>query len=114
MKGFFFHHHEAAHEGADPSRVYILFEDPAIKNVFAQLLTARGCHAEAVDDIAEIQPDAKVISEANFFIHFSRETQNRCLVVGDNTGIEQLAPVCLTRPLTEEKVEQALEEFFRL
>ena len=98
----------------DEAKVYVLFEDPAIKRIFAQLLTARGYEPLVVDDVTEIQPNGRVISEPNYFIHFDRKVQDRCLVVGDNKGIEKIAPVCLTRPLTEEKVEIALEEFFRL
>ncbi len=114
MKGFFFHHSRRTAGEAPPDTICILFEDPAIKKIFAQLVVSRGFSPKIIDDIADIQPDSKVISEANYFVHLDRDMQRKCLVVGDNTGIENTAPVCLTRPLTEEKVEAALEEFFRL
>ncbi|NMC63161.1 MAG: hypothetical protein GYA55_08325 [SAR324 cluster bacterium] len=114
MRGFFLHHSLEAKDLNGSNSVCILFEDPAIKKIFAQLIASRGFQPKEINDIEEIIPNSKVISEANYFIHLDRETQNRCLVVGDNTAITNLAPVSLTRPLTEEKVEAALEEFFKL
>lgn len=104
----------SSREAEEKDSICILFEDPAIKKAFAQLLVSRGYVPRIVSDVSEIQPNSKVISEANYFMHLDRETQGRCLVVGNNSGVQKVAPICLTQPLTEEKVEAALEEFFRL
>ena len=94
--------------------VFILFEQPEVNSIFAELIKSRGFQARIARDIDEIDPDSKVISEAHFFFHLSRSSQEKCLVVGESNAVRDLAPVCLTQPLTEEKVEIALEEFFKL
>ena len=98
----------------DMLKVYILFEQPGINRIFAELLLSRGFEPHIAYDLDDIEPDVRVISEPTYFVQMTRDCQQRCLVVGEESAIEHLAPLCLTQPLTEAKVEAALEELSRL
>lgn len=111
---FFPHRHNKEYSTPSESTVCILFEDPSINKIFAQLLISRGFQPRIVNDVDEIEEHEKIISEANFFVCLDPSAQERCMIVGESNGLENIAPICLTRPLTEEKVEAALAELVRL
>jgi hypothetical protein len=99
---------------SDYRPVYICFEDETINDVFSQLLEARGIRTLILDEISQAPADAKVVTEPRYFTSLPESCQSKCLIVGNKESLKAIQAVCLSRPLTEEKVEAALSQFVRI
>ena len=91
--------------------VAILFEDPDINEVFAELLLARGLHPIILSSTTDADGLTKIITEPQYFHHLPPAPREHCLVVGNKNALLNCNAICLSRPLTEEKIESAMSEF---
>ena len=91
--------------------VGILFEDGAISEVFCALLEARGVSAHVLSGTHELPGETAIITEPQFFPLLDQLHRRSCLVVGNKNSLREIPALSLSRPLTEEKVEEALARF---
>lgn len=102
-----------AANSADFPPVAICFQDQLITNLFAELLRAHGHTSRIIKDIGEVTAGTKVITEPLFLSSLPPASHPFCLLVADAEALEGYSGRSLVRPLTEEKVERALSQFFR-
>ena len=95
---------------SDYYSVAVLFADPMITYLFASLLEARGVQTQVIHEVDEIEASVKVITEPKYYSRLSPERQRNCLLVCSQEPREGGA-LCLSQPLTEDKVEEALALF---
>lgn len=106
---------EAAPDNAtDFIEIGVCFLDRSIGLLFAALLEARGIHARSVRSPLDLAPQSRLITEAHFVPALTAEQLKQCLVVGEPDQLQRLEVLGLSRPLTEDKVEDALSAFLRL
>ena len=91
--------------------VTVLFGEPDINLLFSELLRTRGVTTSIVDSPAAVNPSTKVITEPQFYSRLNPEIQKHCLVVGNKDALREVHALSLSRPLTEEKIEEALSKF---
>jgi len=95
---------------SDFTPVVIYFTDAIINELFAELLAVRGVEARIVSSAEAVPPNARIITEPHLFPALTPSQCGRCLVVGDRSALAGIPSLALTRPLTEEKIERALEQ----
>ena len=98
---------------AVPLPIAIFFEDRKINMLISGLLNARGVRTRIVTSTADLSVNDKVVTEPQYFPRLSGRTRGRCLLIGNREAVEGANAITLTRPLTEEKIEQAIAEFLR-
>lgn len=91
--------------------VCILFNDDDIAEVFQELLASRGTDARLIAGVEALPEGSSLITEPSYVPLIPDSIHSRCLVVGNRGALEGLPTLCLSRPLTEEKVESALRDF---
>lgn len=109
------HLHELNKQAANSSdypSVHVCFVDPGITYLFAHLLQSRGIEVIIEENLSAVAAGAKVVTEPSVL----RETTdkfsgNNLLLVGNDRTFDGLPGIFLARPLTEEKVEHALDTF---
>lgn len=94
-------------------KVGVYFQEREIAEVFADLVCSMGAEGEVIDDLrtfsqGELQ---KIVTEPVFFRELPEAFQERCLLVGNKDALRRFPAASLSRPLTEEKVTQALGAF---
>ena len=94
--------------------VTVCFIDPAIQALFTDLLAARGVRTLALREIHELASDTKIITEPYFLPDLPTSVLAKCLVVGKTDDPVSSPAFCLTRPLTEQKIEAALAQLLAL
>lgn len=104
----------APDNATDFIEIGVCFLDRSIGLLFAALLEARGIHARSVRTPTDLDPHSRVITEAHFVPNLTADQLKQCLVVGEPDQLERLEVLGLSRPLTEDKVEDALSAFLRL
>jgi hypothetical protein len=94
-------------------RVAVCFQDIEIAEVFAELVACMGAQAEVVEDLASIDRAelSKVVTEPMYFQDLPERLQQSCLLVGNKEVLSRFSTPTLSRPLTEEKVTNALGDF---
>lgn len=97
--------------GSTRPQVHICFEDETINEIFSQLLEARGYRTKILAQIEDLKDGAHVITEPRFFHKLDKTCHERCLVIGNKDALRSITALSLSRPLTEEKIEQALSQF---
>lgn len=102
-----------AANSADFCPVTICFQDPQITLLFAELLAVRGVEVHMSPDLKEFDGSTKIITEPFFFPRIPASLQSGCLLVGDQESLNGLQSLQLCRPLTEDKVESALNHFLK-
>ena len=95
----------------DFGEVSVLFADPGITELFAELLLVRGVKATVVASPEQVMPETKVITEAKFVNAIPDTCRPTALCVGDREALQGMSGVLLCRPLTEEKIEEAFRVF---
>lgn len=94
--------------------VAIHFQDEVISELFSELLEARGVRTWIVEALDALPAELRVVTEPQFLPLLNEEARSRCLLVGNKDSLKGLEVLSLSRPLTEEKVETALEKFLQL
>jgi len=97
----------------DYSPVFILFLDSEIKTLFSELLSARGIKNEVIYSMTEFKSGTKIITEPIYFPQIPDKDRSKCLIVGNGSSLKDMNGICLPRPLTEEKIEEALAELLK-
>ena len=93
------------------SPVSILFQDHGIAELFAQLLESMGVSIRLINEISDLDDDAKIITEPQYFGSLSESGQHNCLLIGQRQSLIGLRAQCITQPLTEEKIVHGLTTF---
>lgn len=91
--------------------IFVLFEDEDVNLILSELLGSRGVTPCVISQVAELPADSKIVTEPKYFDGLNNAQRKNCLVIGNKTSLENIEALCLSRPLTEEKVERALSEF---
>ena len=91
--------------------VCIYFEDETINEIFSALLEARGIPTRILEKIQDIEGDTRIITEPRFFPLLDKCYHSKCLIVGNKDVLQNINALSLSRPLTEEKIEDALSRF---
>jgi hypothetical protein len=91
--------------------VAIFFQDETINEIFSALLEVRGVPTCIIGGLEELDSEARIITEPYFFSRLQESQHDRCLVVGNKDVLQNIKALSLSRPLTEEKVEEALSLF---
>ena len=94
-----------------PYPVCIFFEDESISDIFSALLEVYGCATKTVTCPSQLGEEPFVITEPQFFSWVNPKHHPSCLIVGNKQSPEAANSLFLSRPLTEDKVEQALSRF---
>lgn len=92
-----------------PTTVAILFADPVVTELFSELLDACGATPRIVQSVSSIPANARVVTEPQFYKALPRAYRRTCLLVGDTRSTGHNRALCLSQPLTEEKIEAALQ-----
>lgn len=98
---------------ADFQAVAIYFAEPTINLLFAELLQSRGVNVRIVESSDELPKATKIITEPQYFPLIAKEKHHQCLVVGNKSALKDIEALSLSRPLTEEKVEDALSQLLK-
>ena len=88
--------------------IYILFEDEDVRMVFSELLEALGKKTKIVSTLNGIPENASIVTEPRYYQDLLPAQRTKSLVIGNKTALEKIPTPCLSRPLTEEKIEVAL------
>lgn len=97
--------------GHGPHEVGILFSERLIARLFAELITAHGAAAKVLQEISELPPDSKLVTEIQYYHQLAPAQQAHCLVVGPPRQLTGISCPTLPQPLTEEGIESALQQF---
>lgn len=97
----------------DYAPVCIFFEDEDINQIFSELLEARGIHTQILDNLKNLPGQTKIITEPQYFPQLDSSCRDKCLIVGNKDALQGISALSLSRPLTEEKIEQALSQLLR-
>ena len=104
--------HKQAANSSDYPSVHICFEDPGISCLFAHLLESRGIEVILAHDLSQLLPGTKIVTEPRMLRRSSGSfSEDDILLVANDNSIDGLSGILLLRPLTEEKVEHALDAF---
>ncbi len=98
---------------ADFPPVTIYFQDPTITELFSDLIAVRGVPTRPLSSLDGLAPGTKIITEVGEFQKLAPGSYDKCLIVGNKDALEGLEVLTLSRPLTEEKIESALNQFLR-
>lgn len=91
--------------------ISICFAEPEINNLFSELLRSKGMKTRIVDSVQQVSGETKIVTEPQFFPEIPTAYRNECLIVGNKDSLKGLTGVTLSRPLTEDKIEFALQQF---
>jgi hypothetical protein len=94
--------------------VAICFADTDITFAFAELLQAMGIPVELMADLKHFVGNQRLVTEPQYLHYLDDESKNRTLVVGNKETLPEDGSIALSRPLTQEKIEVALETFLSL
>lgn len=97
----------------DVAPVTVCFSDPDISEVFAELVRSRGVPALIARAISDIRGETRVITEPSLFPTLPASYHAKTLLVGTKESVKELKAKALTKPLTEEKVEEAMDALLR-
>ena len=100
-------------DGTTLTPIAILFEDPKINLLIAGLLNARGFQTRIIEGAADLSADEKVVTEPQYFSQLPRRLKKSCLLIGNREALDGADAITLARPLTEEKIEEAIGEFLK-
>ena len=100
-------------KSSDYQKVAILFSDKTVTFLFSQLLQTRGVETNTIERIEQLTESEKIITELQYYKHLSQEAKQRCLVISSQIP-QNRDGIFLTQPLTEAKVENALDKFLSL
>lgn len=91
--------------------VAVLFRERIVTMLFADLVAVHGSAVQVIKDISELRPGRKLITEVQYYEQLDEPQRASCLVVGSSEQLRRVTAPSLSQPLTEEKVERALENF---
>lgn len=91
--------------------ISICFEEEEINHLFSDLLRSRGVRTRILSDVREADGETKIITEPQYFPNLAEAYRTSCLIVGNKETLRGLSGVLLSRPLTEAKIEFAIETF---
>jgi hypothetical protein len=100
----------------DFAAVCVCFHEHLISYLFADLLEARGVPTKILRHLEESTLIEKVITEPQYVSVLSETQRRQCLVVGTAESLTpfiELGTHLLSRPLSEEKIDLALNQLFR-
>lgn len=97
----------------DFGEVAVLFADPEITSLFAELLLVRGVRASILVHPEQVSPNTKVITEAQFLGSLPPECQQTVLCVGTPSILAGKPGIPLCQPLTAHKIEEAFSAFLQ-
>jgi hypothetical protein len=91
--------------------VFILIEDEDVSLLFSELIRANGLDTQIVASEKLIPDAAKVLTEPRFYDNLTEAQRQASLVIGNKTALGGIHTATLSRPLTEDKIINALEAF---
>lgn len=91
--------------------IAVCFQDQRIATLFAELIKARGNTPLLVSQIEEAHATTRVITEPELFEELPAPADHFCLIVGNREVATPTQTVQLTQPLSEAKIEAALDKF---
>lgn len=95
----------------DFGAVAVCFEDPSINQLFAELLEAHGVCVRILGSVINAENGTRIITEPRYFPLLTEGLRRQCLLVGNKGSLAGYQVQTLSRPLTEEKVEEAIQRF---
>jgi hypothetical protein len=93
------------------SPIAVCFQDQRIATLFAELIKARGNTPLLVSQIEDAHCTTRVITEPELFEELPAPADHFCLIVGNREVTTPTQTVQLTQPLSEAKIEAALDKF---
>jgi hypothetical protein len=95
--------------------ISICFEEDTITELFSALLRAKGVKTRVVNSPKElsekdINSGTKIITEPQYIPLVPEVLKYECMVVGNKESLKGLPGITLSRPLTEQKIELAIED----
>lgn len=91
--------------------VHICFRDRSITAIFSELLQARGIATHIVPEAEKLPRSGRIITEPHIFEDLPLSDSVQFLIVGGTLSEQTPHSTHLSQPLTERKVERALEQF---
>lgn len=79
--------------------------------LFAELMRAQGVNPSVLETLDNLSGETRVITEPRFYRALPETYRSTCLVVGNKESLKGLTGHALSRPLTEEKIEAAIDAF---
>jgi len=98
----------------DFAPVVILFESPRISGLFLDLLQSRDIPSQVIDSCSELAADTRIITEPQYFEELLPAQRQRCLLVGQPGQLPGHTVATLSQPLTEDKIERAIQDLLAL
>jgi len=99
--------------GSCRSDIAILFSEPIISRLFAELLLAMGESVRILHQVRKLAPGERVVTEVKYAGKLGVSSPTDCVVVGDPTALADIDAIRLPQPLSEEGVESALAQLLR-
>lgn len=91
--------------------VSIYFEEEEINQLFSELLRSKGVKTRVLGSLEELSGATRIVTEPQYFPQLPSAYKGSCLLVGNKESLKGLSGVHLPRPLTESKVESAIDAF---
>jgi hypothetical protein len=95
------------------TEVAVCFHDLAIAHLFAQLLRNRGGTPLIVREIEAAHSTRHVITEPELFEELPAPANHLCLIVGNRPVDTPTPAIQVLQPLSEAKIEAALDRFLQ-
>ena len=79
--------------------------------LISSLLQSRGVRTHIINSIEQLNGYSKLVTEPQFFYRLPKRPPQSCLLIGNQNALEGAEAVTLSRPLTESKIELAINKF---
>lgn len=95
---------------AEKAQVAVYFHDKAIQTLFSELLELRGVNTAHIRSPGELTEYKKGITEIQFLDFLLPRSKTDGLLIGDQRELADCPVISLSRPLTGDKIETALQK----
>ncbi len=92
-------------------QVAVLFEEKEISDLVSILISSHGFKTRKIQPGEEIQNNERVVTEPQFITYIPEDKKQNSLLIGNKDTLAQAPGIKLARPLTEDKVLNAIHEF---
>jgi hypothetical protein len=92
-------------------QVAVLFEEPEITNLFSTLINSHGIKTRIIKSAQELLENERIVTEPQYLAQIPEDRRKNSLLIGNKEALASAPGITLARPLTENKIIQAIHEF---
>lgn len=92
-------------------QVAVLFEEPEITNLFSTLIGFHGIKTRVIIPGDSLLENERIVTEPQFIKFIPEDKKSSSLLIGNKEALDEAPGIKLARPLTENKILQAIDKF---